>query len=61
MGLWVHQFRLGGGQVNYAHIWKFYQAGCGDGYISAHYQSPRQMVCLHQKLSRGDIQCCNYM
>ena len=59
MGLWVHQFQQGGGSVRIANMWKFYQARCEDGYILAHYQSPRQMLCMHKKLLQGDLHCCN--
>lgn len=60
MGLWVKQYQNVNGGVQYVNIWKFYQAGCEDGYILAHYQSPRQMLCLYKNLLKGDLHCCNH-
>ncbi|EFJ13191.1 beta-1,3-galactosyltransferase-like protein [Selaginella moellendorffii] len=58
MGLWVSQFALSN-PVYYIHHSKFCQWGCVEDYYTAHYMSPRQMVCMWQKLSRGKAQCCN--
>lgn len=58
MGMWVERFnntRL----VKYVHSVKFCQFGCIDDYYTAHYQSPRQMLCLWDKLQAGKAQCCN--
>ncbi|MCO5567791.1 hypothetical protein L7F22_021487 [Adiantum nelumboides] len=59
MGLWVKQYQESGESVQYVNIWKFFQSGCEDGYILAHYQSPRHMLCLHKKLLKGDANCCH--
>lgn len=59
MGLWVKQFQHNSESVQYVHSWKFYQAGCENGYITAHYQLPRQMLCMWKKLLKGEVQCCN--
>ncbi|VAI23579.1 unnamed protein product [Triticum turgidum subsp. durum] len=45
--------------VEYSHDVKFFQAGCFDGYYTAHYQSPQHMICLWRKLQSGSAQCCN--
>ncbi|XP_044478236.1 hydroxyproline O-galactosyltransferase GALT2-like [Mangifera indica] len=58
MGMWVEQFNSTK-PVQYSHSWKFCQYGCMEGYYTAHYQSPRQMICLWDKLVRGRAQCCN--
>ncbi|KAH7365907.1 hypothetical protein KP509_18G052500 [Ceratopteris richardii] len=58
MGLWVKQYQETHGAVKYVNVWKFFQGGCEDGYIIAHYQSPRHMLCLYKKLSTGDAHCC---
>lgn len=58
MGMWVVQYNLWH-QVHYQHSWKFCQFGCIEDYYTAHYQSPRQMVCMWEKLSRGKAECCN--
>ncbi|KAK7331414.1 hypothetical protein VNO77_25638 [Canavalia gladiata] len=60
MGMWVERFNDTVAAVQYSHNWKFCQYGCMEGYFTAHYQSPRQMVCLWDKLSRGRARCCNF-
>ncbi|KAI9197871.1 hypothetical protein LWI28_005852 [Acer negundo] len=59
MGMWVEQFNSSTA-VQYSHNWKFCQYGCMEGYYTAHYQSPRQMICLWDKLARGRAHCCNF-
>ncbi|KAI3860439.1 hypothetical protein MKX03_010877 [Papaver bracteatum] len=59
MGMWVEQFN-NTIPVQYSHNWKFCQYGCMEGYFTAHYQSPRQMICLWSKLARGRAHCCNF-
>ncbi|EFJ23513.1 beta-1,3-galactosyltransferase-like protein [Selaginella moellendorffii] len=58
MGMWVVQFNLAQA-VHYVHNLKFCQWGCVEDYYTAHYQSPRQMLCMWDKLQKGDAQCCN--
>lgn len=58
MGMWVVQYNLRH-QVHYQHSWKFCQFGCIEDYYTAHYQSPRQMFCMWEKLSQGKAECCN--
>ncbi|KAL3513233.1 hypothetical protein ACH5RR_025950 [Cinchona calisaya] len=59
MGLWVEQFNSSR-RVEYVHSLKFCQFGCIEDYYTAHYQSPRQMICLWNKLQeQGKPQCCN--
>ncbi|KAK4589086.1 hypothetical protein RGQ29_019907 [Quercus rubra] len=60
MGMWVEQFNSSMRAVQYSHNWKFCQYGCMENYFTAHYQSPRQMICLWDKLARGRAQCCNF-
>ncbi|GAV83832.1 Gal-bind_lectin domain-containing protein/Galactosyl_T domain-containing protein [Cephalotus follicularis] len=59
MGMWVEQFNSSTA-VQYSHNWKFCQYGCMEDYYTAHYQSPRQMLCLWDKLARGRAGCCNF-
>jgi hydroxyproline O-galactosyltransferase 2/3/4/5/6 len=59
MGMWVGQFKGSGNAVDYVHSDNFCQAGCEEGYLTAHYQSPEQMVCLWEKLGQGRPHCCN--
>ncbi|KAK1552953.1 hypothetical protein Q3G72_026301 [Acer saccharum] len=59
MGMWVEKFN-GSKPVEYVHSHKFCQFGCIDDYYTAHYQSPRQMICMWDKLqTQGKPQCCN--
>ncbi|PON37076.1 Glycosyl transferase [Parasponia andersonii] len=60
MGMWVEQFNSSITAVQYSHNWKFCQYGCLVDYYTAHYQSPRQMICLWDKLARGRAHCCNF-
>ncbi|TKY59843.1 beta-1,3-galactosyltransferase 20 [Spatholobus suberectus] len=60
MGMWVERYNNTVAAVQYSHNWKFCQYGCMEGYFTAHYQSPRQMICLWDKLSRGQARCCNF-
>ncbi|KAK2636309.1 hypothetical protein Ddye_031101 [Dipteronia dyeriana] len=59
MGMWVEKFNRSK-PVEYVHSHKFCQFGCIDDYYTAHYQSPRQMICMWNKLqTQGKPQCCN--
>ncbi|PWA34308.1 galactosyltransferase family protein [Artemisia annua] len=59
MGMWVEQFNSTK-RVEYVHSLKFCQFGCIEDYYTAHYQSPRQMLCMWNKLQlHGRPQCCN--
>ncbi|XP_042953335.1 hydroxyproline O-galactosyltransferase GALT6-like isoform X3 [Carya illinoinensis] len=59
MGMWVEQFNSSK-PVVYVHSLKFCQFGCIEDYCTAHYQSPRQIMCMWTKLqSQGRPQCCN--
>lgn len=59
MGMWVEQFNSTKA-VEYVHSYKFCQFGCIEGYFTAHYQSPRQMTCMWEKLQQqGKPLCCN--
>ncbi|XP_047330840.1 hydroxyproline O-galactosyltransferase GALT2-like [Impatiens glandulifera] len=59
MGTWVEQFNSTT-LVQYSHNWKFCQYGCMEDYYTAHYQSPKQMICLWDNLSKGQARCCNF-
>lgn len=59
VGLWVGQYAKEK-HVQYEHSVRFAQAGCVEHYLTAHYQSPRQMMCLWDKfLATNDGKCCN--
>ncbi|KAI3761333.1 hypothetical protein L1987_51745 [Smallanthus sonchifolius] len=60
MGMWVEQFNTTKKPVEYVHSLKFCQFGCIEDYYTAHYQSPRQMLCMWNKLQlHGRPQCCD--
>ncbi|XP_028801957.1 hydroxyproline O-galactosyltransferase GALT6 [Neltuma alba] len=59
MGMWVEQFN-NSKTVEYVHSLKFCQFGCIEDYYTAHYQSPRQMTCMWDKLlHQGKPLCCS--
>ncbi|KAH9290351.1 hypothetical protein KI387_034468, partial [Taxus chinensis] len=58
MGMWVEKFNAST-PVQYSYDWKFCQFGCVEDYITTHYQSPRQMFYMWDKLSKGNDQCYN--
>ncbi|GAB2289569.1 Hydroxyproline O-galactosyltransferase galt6 [Dionaea muscipula] len=59
MGMWVEKFNVSR-RVEYIHSLKFCQFGCIEDYYTAHYQSPKQMLCLWNKLQQlGWPFCCN--
>ncbi|KAI4319118.1 hypothetical protein MLD38_032757 [Melastoma candidum] len=57
VGMWVEQFN-GTMPVEYVHNLKFCQFGCINDYYTAHYQSPRQMICLWDKLQEEGMPVC---
>ncbi|KAF8080827.1 hypothetical protein N665_0920s0010 [Sinapis alba] len=60
VGMWVEQFNNSVKPVDYEHSISFCQFGCIENYLTAHYQSPRQMICLWDKLVlTGKPHCCN--
>lgn len=59
MGIWVAAMKKEGLNVRYEKEEKVYNEGCKDGYIVAHYQGPREMLCLWQKIQEGQVaKCC---
>ncbi|TYK02182.1 hydroxyproline O-galactosyltransferase GALT6 [Cucumis melo var. makuwa] len=58
-GMWVEQFNTSKA-VKDVHSFKYCQIGCIEEYYTAYYQSPRQMICLWNKLPRqAKPECCN--
>ncbi|KAL3639550.1 Hydroxyproline O-galactosyltransferase galt6 [Castilleja foliolosa] len=59
VGMWVEKVNSTR-RVEYVHSLRFCQFGCIEDYITAHYQSPRQMICLWNKLRQiRKPMCCN--
>lgn len=58
MGIWIEQFKNSGQEVHYMTDDRFYNAGCETDYILAHYQSPRLVLCLWEKLRKEHQPAC---
>ncbi|XAR55992.1 Galactosylxylosylprotein 3-beta-galactosyltransferase [Bertholletia excelsa] len=59
MGIWIDDMKKGGLRVRYETEPRIYNEGCTDGYIVAHYQAPRDMLCLWQNLQEENrARCC---
>ncbi|KAG8071185.1 hypothetical protein GUJ93_ZPchr0006g41863 [Zizania palustris] len=60
MGIWIDEMRKGGLPVQYKTDERINSDGCKDGYVVAHYQEPRHMLCMWEKLLRtNQATCCN--
>ncbi|XP_023540320.1 hydroxyproline O-galactosyltransferase GALT3 [Cucurbita pepo subsp. pepo] len=60
MGIWIEQFSKGGKEVQYINEERFYNSGCEANYILAHYQSPRLVLCLWERLQKQfESTCCD--
>lgn len=59
LGIWVEQFKREDHKVEYISDDRFNIAGCESNYILAHYQSPRNILCLWEKLQKDhEPECC---
>ncbi|KAL7586475.1 hypothetical protein Lser_V15G37529 [Lactuca serriola] len=58
MGIWINDLKKNGLEVRYEQEERVYNEGCKDGYVVAHYQGPREMLCLWQKLQEGNRAFC---
>ncbi|XP_074307349.1 hydroxyproline O-galactosyltransferase GALT3 [Silene latifolia] len=58
MGIWVEQYKNSGNKVKYFTDERFYNAGCDTDYILAHYQNPRKVLCLWEKLQKERRAIC---
>lgn len=60
MGIWVNDMKKDGLPVKYETDMRINTDGCNDGYIVAHYQEPRHLLCLWEKLlSTHRAECCS--
>lgn len=60
MGIWIDEMKKGGLPVQYKTDERINSDGCNDGCIVAHYQEPRHMLCMWEKLLRtNQATCCN--
>ncbi|KAL3501423.1 hypothetical protein ACH5RR_035872 [Cinchona calisaya] len=59
MGIWIADIKKQGLEVRYEKDGRIFNEGCQDGYVIAHYQGPREMLCLWQKLQDAKrANCC---
>ncbi|KAJ7943466.1 Beta-1,3-galactosyltransferase [Quillaja saponaria] len=58
MGIWIADMKKEGLKVHYEKEQRVYNEGCKDGYVVAHYQGPREMLCLWQKLQEAKRATC---
>ncbi|CAK9183741.1 unnamed protein product [Ilex paraguariensis] len=59
MGIWIADMKKKGLEVRYEKEGRVFNEGCKNGYVVAHYQAPREMLCLWQKLQEENIaKCC---
>lgn len=59
VGIWIELFKNLGHKVNYFDNERFYISGCEPDYILAHYQSPRTLLCMWEKLQKEhEPNCC---
>jgi len=59
MGIWVADMKKKGMDVKYVEENRINIDGCEAGYVVAHYQQPREMLCLWDKLQETKrARCC---
>ncbi|XP_074274594.1 beta-1,3-galactosyltransferase GALT1-like isoform X2 [Silene latifolia] len=58
MGIWIADMKKGGLDVRYELEERIYTEGCEDNYVVAHYQTPRDLLCLWQKLVKTKLPLC---
>ncbi|KAL0917036.1 hypothetical protein M5K25_012076 [Dendrobium thyrsiflorum] len=59
MGIWTDDMKKTGMHVKYVNDDRIHIGGCEEGYLVAHYQQPREMLCLWQKLQEmNQPRCC---
>ncbi|XP_040990376.1 hydroxyproline O-galactosyltransferase GALT3 isoform X2 [Juglans microcarpa x Juglans regia] len=58
MGIWIEQYKKNGQEVHYINDDRFFNAGCEQGYVLAHYQGPRKVLCLWEMLQKEHRAIC---
>lgn len=59
MGIWIDDLKKGGlEEVRYETDEMIYTEGCKNDHVVAHYQGPREMLCLWQKLQEEKCAFC---
>ncbi|CAD6250569.1 unnamed protein product [Miscanthus lutarioriparius] len=60
MGIWVNDVKKDGLPVKYETDKRINIDGCNDGYVVAHYQEPRHLLCMWEKLlTTQQAECCS--
>ncbi|KAI3825501.1 hypothetical protein L1987_06991 [Smallanthus sonchifolius] len=60
VGIWIKQFKKQIRQVQYINDDRFCNSGCEPNYILAHYQNPRMILCLWEKMQKEHKpDCCD--
>ncbi|KAL8262624.1 hypothetical protein R6Q59_023973 [Mikania micrantha] len=60
VGIWIEQFKKQIREVQYINDERFYNSGCEPNYILAHYQNPRMILCLWEKMQKEHKpDCCD--
>ncbi|CAD6250564.1 unnamed protein product [Miscanthus lutarioriparius] len=60
MGIWVNDMKKDGLPVKYETDKRINIDGCNDGYVVAHYQEPRHLLCMWEKLlTTQQAECCS--
>ncbi|KAF5818838.1 putative galactosylxylosylprotein 3-beta-galactosyltransferase [Helianthus annuus] len=60
VGIWIQQFKKQIREVQYVNDERFHNSGCEPNYILAHYQNPRMVLCLWEKLQKEHKpDCCD--
>ncbi|KAG7576282.1 Concanavalin A-like lectin/glucanase domain superfamily [Arabidopsis thaliana x Arabidopsis arenosa] len=58
MGIWIQQFNETIKRVKYINDKRFHNSGCKSNYILVHYQTPRLILCLWEKLQKENQSIC---
>ncbi|KAL3654239.1 Beta-1,3-galactosyltransferase galt1 [Castilleja foliolosa] len=58
MGTWIDDMKKNGLEVKYETDERILNEGCKDGYVVAHYQGPRELLCLWQKIQEKKRALC---
>ncbi|GFP86208.1 beta-1 3-galactosyltransferase 15 [Phtheirospermum japonicum] len=58
MGTWIDDMKKNGLEVKYEKDERILNEGCKDGYVVAHYQGPRELLCLWQKIQEKKRALC---
>ncbi|KAG6667907.1 hypothetical protein CIPAW_01G132800 [Carya illinoinensis] len=58
MGIWIEQYKKSGQEVHYINDDRFFNAGCEQDYVLAHYQGARKVLCLWEMLQKEHKAIC---